>query len=405
MIDFTRIIWVSEKARELWEPRLGAVSRMQQRVERQAVYLGLRNAALQIDSWPVNPPGFVTVGVSVQGQSYTYSAKAPEMTPGQSFSVRTVTTKYEMVEPFLRAWTAKDDEAIGHMLGYPECCIKFFEDTWNKGLIDPNEKTEYSGTRSIYCNGYLRWLGIRAVPHMPCSLDCVATTVQGIDYVSMYDYPERDWLIDLLCMPFKYDTLHGVAEITTPIFKIACSSQGRRVLEIPGAQPDGAASGDRFPFVKDYWTLNGFIGPASMSRAHDIVTSICPKAKLAVDFGCGNGYFLSQLPVVQGIGIDNNMAAIIQGRSLFKAITFLPGNIFEVKVPSHDLSLVSLARFMEVDNPWPLIENLADDAVIYVYSDHVGMFDELREKYLAGWTIVSEVRESFASAAHVRRVK
>ncbi len=403
MQDFSRILWVSQRAKDLWLPRIRKIHEDVVSAELKSVYTGYRKATLQIDSWPVNPEGFVTIGLGTQISSSSYLDRTPSPQVGERFSVRTVTTYPSLVDKFIKAYKDHDDELIGHLLGYPNCCIDFFVKNWKQDVFDLIERMDISyPCPNQFSNVLLHWLGVRPVPHMPCSLACQETLIQGQYYANLLPSQERDWLKELLSMSIKYSTLHGIAEITTPLFKLAVSSQGQREFHLIGSAPDGTVGGLKFPFVEDIWTNNGFVGPQSMKDAHETILRIFPKAERIIDFGCGNGELLSKLEASVRIGIDINIAAIIQARKL-QSFNFIIGNIFEIPVPEHDLSLVSLERLTESSDPQAFIEKLADKVIIYTYSDGCSQFEERKKRYFSEWTTLQEVVEPSACAALIWR--
>ena len=401
-MEFSRILWVSQQAKDLWQPRISKICNAWSGVELKSIYAGYRDAAMQVDCWPNNPDGFVTIGLGVQARGQNYQAGSSKPNPGEPFSVRTVTIREEKVHNFIRAFHNGDDKSMGLMLGYPPCCIDFFNRTWAKGLIDPTEKMESPQSTVVpESNGLLRWIGVRPVSHMPCSTHCIPTAIQGRRNLGMLPPDEREWAYNLLEMNIDYTTLNGVAEISTPLFKIAASSQGTRSFRLIGDVPDGTVGGCQFPFMSDTWTHNGFIGPASMYRAHSTLLYLIPRKKVVLDFGCGNGRLLANIEGSQLIGIDSNVSAIIQGRKLHPNIRFIIGNMFEARVPSHDLSILSLNRLTETSKPSYLLDQLADEVIAYLYGEP--LFEELLKTHFSEWDTLNESHSSHTQAVHLRR--
>jgi hypothetical protein len=105
-------------------------------------------------------------------------------------------------------------------------------------------------------NILLQSLGIRAVPHAPCSFGCRATTLLAHDLnlvareigVKM----EYGWLSSILSWPAEWSALHGIAEIKTPIVKICIptdATASKYIVRWNGSLiPEEAASGLVFPF-------------------------------------------------------------------------------------------------------------------------------------------------------------
>jgi hypothetical protein len=403
MLDFSRVIWSSEETKSLWKPRVDRVNKAIQQLELTAVYKNMRRAALQFDYWPNNPMGFVTIGVGTSAKwKGIYSARGEDPKVGEAFSVRTVTTRLDLIPDFMRAWTKRDDDTIGIFLGYPPCCIHFFGETWNKGLIDPTEQMAGGDTLSIspYLNPLLRWLGVRPIFHMPCSFKCNSSITLGKKYMDLLPDPEKSWALDLLSLPIKYDTLNGIGEITTPLFKLAFASQGKRKFEFSGYIVDGAVGGREFPYTEDFWTLNGFKGPESLVCAHESILELIPKDEgFVIDFGCGNGMLLSMIDCEYRTGIDINIKAIKQGRKFFPNINFIYGNINEINIPQHDLSIISIERFVESPNPVMLKDKLTKDVIVYSYSDGEDQYEERFNKYFSDWVKIKH--EAYAD--YIRR--
>ena len=89
-----------------------------------------------------------------------------------------------------QAIDAGDDRTMGRLLGFPDCCIAFFRKTWvddgcvdttwamaaNGGRVDDSGRLiEIDADAPFQANILWRWMGVRAVPHLPCSFDCQAT--------------------------------------------------------------------------------------------------------------------------------------------------------------------------------------------------------------------------------------
>ena len=70
-----------------------------------------------------------------------------------------------------------------------------------------------------------RWMGARAVPHLPCRFDCEPTVALAQQCLAVgraagFD-TEMDWLLEILRWPVEWSALHGIAEIRTPVLKVS----------------------------------------------------------------------------------------------------------------------------------------------------------------------------------------
>ena len=167
-----------------------------------------------------------------------YSNSAEKPVAGERYEFRIVIGRSENLSLFKEAWDESDDEAIGDLLGYPQCCQRFFKKVWcEKGLRDTSwemvrEDQKEGVMANVHrkndddwmCNILWRWAGPRAVSHLPCSFACDDTKAVAqslIDASIGYGYgQEMKWLQEILQWPVEWSGLHGIGIIKTPIFKI-----------------------------------------------------------------------------------------------------------------------------------------------------------------------------------------
>ena len=157
---------------------------------------------------------------------------------------------------------------IGELLGYPACCRDFFRDVWvEHGMIDttwPQAMNSGAAEGGMIetpaapeTNVLWRWMGVRAVPHLPCSFSCEPTVELGKNFVQVgrdngYEQ-EMDWLMEILSWPIEWSCMHGILELKTPIMKVSASTDataGKHVVRLSGdAYPEQGAQGLNFPFL------------------------------------------------------------------------------------------------------------------------------------------------------------
>lgn len=70
-----------------------------------------------------------------------------------------------------------DSLSYGYVLGYPDCCIKFFRkyNNWLKYSYLYEAYRNTRGTPSFFCNPFLKDTSFSYIYHMPCSYNCSAT--------------------------------------------------------------------------------------------------------------------------------------------------------------------------------------------------------------------------------------
>lgn len=277
--DFTRISWASDSAREKWGLRFDRITNAWLEIEWLAVLAGIRSCCITM----VTPERFVeyaskwvrhglsALPLEMVGASESYSSTPRMMEYGKPFLFRLVVGSPSHVNEFKHAWDRLDDLAIGTLLGYPSCCREFFKRVWvDEGLVDTTwpmaVATELSvvGDRLIELdspaksNILWRWMGVRAVSHLPCSFACDATLELAdrlIEVGRKHGFDEEmDWMLQILDWPVEWSALHGIAEIKTPILKVSTRTDAtscRYTVRYKGrCRPVESARGTCFPFLE-----------------------------------------------------------------------------------------------------------------------------------------------------------
>ena len=290
--EWTRTMWSSEEAKAAWQPRIDAINGAWTLIERWSVVEGTRGSCLtfaepedlpEVTQWAAKN-GLVVLPMAQVGSLGCYSATPQAVTAGERWQYRIALTRPEFVDAWLEAWNtgrdASNDEEIGKLLGFPECCRAFFRRIWvdekfldttwpmavNSGYSlgdDLDRLLEVGGVREvkipelpIEANILLRWLGVRLVTHLPCAFNCKET----IERAKVFEQVGRDhgfgdamgWTREMLAWPLEWSALHGIAEIKTPVLKISSrtdmTAQKYVVQKWGSGYPDEGAIGLRFPY-------------------------------------------------------------------------------------------------------------------------------------------------------------
>ena len=325
---------MSSAARFLWEPRISSIGAHFAAAERASVEMGIRSAAIQTLSpeqliylsKQAAERGMVATPLIRQGRNgfgYSASSLAPEASG--CWDYRVAVTTMGAAGAFVEAWQKGDDETMGRLLGYPECCCRFFAQTWGIGSVDPTWEMADHGAGAIEANILLRWLGVRYVPHLPCGFRCEGTVELGLKLRELMPQRERGWMDELLSMPMLWSSLHGIGEVVTPIVTLNFRSDVAhelRGISRPGTSyPEAGAHGLRFPYRlpparradERLWTDNGFSSLETMRCAHRVIDSILPaETRSVLDLGCGNGVLARKLAgpdgKTAGIELDEGRA-------------------------------------------------------------------------------------------------
>jgi hypothetical protein len=355
-------------------------------------------------------------------------------------------------------WLSHDHDGIGTLLGYPSCCRGFFVNAWRadnridttwpmalgtSGRDSETQVVSVSGPDTT--NVLWRWVDVRAVPHLPCSFECAPSASLGEDMLSlgtqMGFVDEVGWCRDILSWPVEWSSLHGIAEIRTPVLRISTNTDTvdtKCVVRRPGtAYPEEGATGLTFPYqmrpipigrsrayrqgldspvqalrIQPAWyhTDNGFSSRWAMDLAHRRILPVAGQALVAAgpaavaDLGCGNGALLRLLreeaePALRPFGIDVEVERIAHARRLFPdhANNFVIGDLFKDQAMWPDgrryrLVLLGVRRLEEA-NP-QTVESLlgkvsehADLILLYAYHQltESGILGLLQSLQLDAW--------------------
>jgi hypothetical protein len=264
--EFMRSMWVSDEAQLRWQPRIERISSAWRELEWLSVAEGARPCALfwvSTDGWSElrdrsKKHGLAVVPLLVQREGAQHSA----------LSMRVVIGRRRDAKRFARAWSNADCAEAGAQLGYPECCCRFFADA----MRQPDQEMLWTVAARSYTTGaesqrlqvdghpelniFWRYLGVKAIPHIPCTLNCaeslrLAERFAGVGKSGGYE-DEIAWTAEILRWPLEWSVLHGIAEMKTPIVKLCTNSvatPSRFTIRKPGsAYPEDGARGVDFPF-------------------------------------------------------------------------------------------------------------------------------------------------------------
>lgn len=322
-----RVLWASRQARDVWEPRIKAVSQAWIEAERASVEANVRPSALQHVASEDLPAfmtqmairGLVALPLARVPRVTGYQSASTELQPGQPFDYKVAITRLVQATEWAEAWAKSDDYEIGRLLGTPACCRDFFRQRWtSKRWFDTTVPMSNSGHGM---NMLWRWLGIRPVSHLPCSTECPESVLLARGMRSVMPLPERDWLDEILSWPVRYTSYAGQAEITTPILRMNVPTDALaervEIRYLGTGYPDEGASGIGFPFIKNEQPKplnfvrqnpadNGFSSFEAQETAHRIMLDYLPKEALhtVLDLGCGDGTLLKKIPAQIRIGVE-----------------------------------------------------------------------------------------------------
>lgn len=274
--NFVRIAWASPLAESAWSSRFACVRKAVTHVEWLSVVHKVRPCALfQLRSQDMETNSILWAKQGLRwrlladpvpcGGAWWLDANLPRSVKSNMVVIGSESANAQ----FEQAWRSNDHEVMGALLGYPPCCRLFFEDVcitqrcidtvWamserESGLEDRTFGRLVDGP--IASNILLQSLGVRAVPHSPCSFVCrgtarLAEDLRGVAESTGYGEEYR-WLLSILSWPAEWSALHGIAEIRTPVIKLCTptdATAGEYVVRWQGSHlPAEAANGLSFPY-------------------------------------------------------------------------------------------------------------------------------------------------------------
>lgn len=359
--EFSRRTWTTAAARRAWEPRMAHAAAAWSDLEFRSVAEGLR------------PAGLVFGRTVVEEWGFDYAEVAPDR-----FAIGPAAAD------LAAAYRAGDDDAVGALLGFPDCCRRFFAETWSRGSGDTTFEMTRGGDASgpIEANILGRWLGLRFVMHLPCAFTCAATARLGVTYRALLrdlDPAGEGTIAEVLAWPIEWSALHGAAEIRYPVVKVITRtgySATKRVVRRAGVSyPAEGARGLTFPYTEAGMPTasdNGFPTVAAQDAGHAMILAALrtsPPRGAVLDLGAGNGLLMQRVAAtflrpVRGVEVDAAKAAkhpnIVRGD--LRALDTLA-------LDPVDTVIVSVRRFEEIPTLEPVIRRLARQGVIYSYDD------------------------------------
>jgi len=222
-------------ARECWLAELKSVAEGM----RACATMHISSETLFRDLKLLEELGLVFVPIRECARVNGFAHKFYAREPGKPYDVYGVVARdYETGRKFAKADRSGDHITVGKLLGYPECCVKFFIHMWPKwydpiwpaALNTPGAKV--SGREVIVndcfpeANILLRYCGIRAVPHLVCNFKCKATKEFAEEFMQFI--PHRRELINLLSQPITWDAYKGVVMVRMPHFIVVANTMPLR---------------------------------------------------------------------------------------------------------------------------------------------------------------------------------
>jgi len=228
MEGFTRIIW--KVGKEKLSRQLTSASRLFAECEYKTVIEGQRQACtehMSLENMPrllekLNRDKLVFTPLRRSGYYQGFAHQHKEVKPGDPYYwFGCITRSVEDGQKFKEADLTGDHLTMGEMLGYPECCSKYFKENFSKNYDPVWLNNNEAPDGNPLANNLLRYFGIRIYSHLSCSPDCEATLKiadERVEIMKKLDSATTGWLLEYLASPMTWDSYHGVVEVDTPNF-------------------------------------------------------------------------------------------------------------------------------------------------------------------------------------------
>jgi hypothetical protein len=194
--EFVEQQWVSDAVRDFWTPRIKAIKTLWRELEWRSVATKFRSCGITTASpsqlaqlsEQVAPAGLTAVPLAKIPKTHAYQSQLRPVEKGQPGMFVCVVAEPQVAAEFVEYWNTNTHTEVGGLLGYPLCCMASFQRIWGQlAFLDTTwpmarntEGAELLGETLVVqgpwqANLLLRWLGVRPVPHLPCSFNCSET--------------------------------------------------------------------------------------------------------------------------------------------------------------------------------------------------------------------------------------
>ncbi len=331
--------WASEAARRAWESPLARAAAAWRELELISAPSVRPSALVDLDA--VDVPAAVADAIRT-------GLRATPVASAAGGGLRVAFHAPGLEVDWAVAWG--NDARVGELLGFPACCRAHFERTWAAGRRD-TVLTQERPDGAPEANTWLRQLGVRLVPHLPCSADCVASVELGRQIAAAGRASgmgeEVDALLALLRLPVRYSASSAVAIVETPHFRFMAGTT--EIGEAARAGEDVAAP------PPAPWEDSGFSTREAMAVAHAVLLAAVGPVTSALDLGAGDGSLLAEMARRGGIGpwvgVEKEGDRVARGRGRHPGISLVSGLISTapwVALGAVDVALIAAPRLQEM---------------------------------------------------------
>jgi len=227
-IKILKSAWKSEYLKEYWDKKIDEITKDFYYAQLKSVASGFRDCAtIHIDGKSLNELKFIAENNLVLypirkikpfiGFAHVHQ-EPKEGEPSILYCV--VSRSIEKAKKFAELENSylRNHVEIGKLLGYPECCSKFFQETFHKNYDYIPEI--YKNSKDFYpeLNILIRYWGIRLIPFFPCRFDCENALDFAIEFKKFMKKENYENLIKILGIKTIWDSYKGLVQVENNIF-------------------------------------------------------------------------------------------------------------------------------------------------------------------------------------------
>jgi uncharacterized protein len=252
-----RISWVSERAREIWQPRLERIQTFIEEMTIRAAPVSGGRCAVRLVPESVFP--FLMELAAKAGLAATILPREALpggicTRPGSEVAGVFLAGARNTIAAAQKAWSRQDLPTYQAQLDLPSCCVARNSDPAGGDAFSSQERSENCPAGVVHP---LFWpLGISVLPIIPCRLDCLCAdrvAQKWMENATAQGYAaEVGWLRECFSWSVLWSELHGIAEVKTPLFKVCfeTGSTAPKLIRHRGiTTPEGSAVGLSFPYT------------------------------------------------------------------------------------------------------------------------------------------------------------
>jgi len=238
---FTCVVWKDREARERYQPVLSWFDEKRHKVELLMIKKGLRRCdvehiyphIMQEQLVQLHKAGLKFKPLEIVRRYQGFAHRHERATSlGDAMIFGVVGERVEDLDRFAEAYYRGDHYTQGELLGYPECCRKFFVDAWSAGEYDPiyliAANTGIGRNHVVkgdpLLNVMVRYVGLRLIFFFPCSFRCENAREFALHVLDLMKKEDKGMLrtaLEILSMPVTWSQVNGIIEVDVgDIFKI-----------------------------------------------------------------------------------------------------------------------------------------------------------------------------------------